>query len=154
MKKTLIIIAIVIWAADASADALIYAGANTGYAESGSSSEFTYGFHVGTGIIPFFGIEAGYWDFGSFHGVDSSSIYLAAKPCIDIGPFHLFAKGGFTRFDQDGPGGSNDGIDLMYGLGAEYFISRTFTLGASYMNFGQDGDNIDTLTLGATFHFL
>lgn len=146
--------AMVLWAADVSADALIYAGANAGYAQSGSSGEFAYGLHLGTGIIPFVGIEAGYWDFGSFHGVDSSSLYLAAKPCIDVGPFHLYAKGGITRFDQDGPDGSNDGVDLMYGLGAEYFMSRTVSLGASYMNFGQDGDAVDTFTLSATFHFL
>ena len=154
MKKLLIIMALLVPAANASADALIYAGANAGYAESGSADEIAYGFHVGTGILPLLGIEAGYWDFGSFNGVDCNSLYLAAKPSIDLGSFHLFAKGGITRFDQDGPDGSNDGIDLMYGLGAEYFMSRNISLGASYMNFGQDGDNINTFTFSATFHFL
>lgn len=140
---------------NANAGGLIYGGANLGYAELDSSDTTTYGLHVGTGIFPVVGIEAGYWDFGNMKNADYTSYYFAAKPSITLGAFQLFAKGGIALYDKDSSTGkSDDGVDLMYGLGAEYYISRMISVGGSYTNFGFDGDDINTFTLSATFHFL
>lgn len=142
-------------AASASAGSLFYAGADVGQAELDSSSNTAYGFHVGTGIIPFIGVEAGYWDFGSFNQADYTSFYLAAKPGITLGPVFLYAKFGLDWYDKDASyGKSDDGVDFMYGAGAEWFLGSNISLGASYTNFGFDKDDIDTLTFSATFHFL
>ena len=155
MKKIILTIALIGLTTNASAGALIYAGVDMGQASLGSSSSTAYGIHAGVGIIPFIGIEAGHWNFGSFGDTDFTNFYVAAKPNITLGPVHLYAKGGLAWYDKDvSSGSSDDGIDLMYGIGAEYFIGTNISLGASYTNFGFDNDDVDTLTFSATFHFL
>ena len=156
MKKILLVVVIALGCpVESSAGGLIYAGGNTGYASLGSSDNLAYGMHAGVGIIPFVGIEAGYWNFGSFDDVDYTTLYLSAKPNITLGPVNLFARGGLSWYDKDSSGGGSDeGVDLMYGFGAEYFIGRNISLGASYTNFGFSGDRGDALTFSATFHLL
>lgn len=142
-------------ATHAPAGSLFFAGADIGSAEVDSTTSTAYGLHLGTGIIPFMTIEGGYWDFGTFDRLDYTSLYLALKPNITLGPVHLYVKGGLNMYDIDGPSAaSDDGTDIMYGAGAEYFIGNNFSLGASYMNFDFDKEDVDTLTLSATFHFL
>ena len=153
--KVLAALAMIGLTTNAFAGPLIYAGADIGQADLDSSSNTAYGFHVGTGIIPFIGIEGGYWDFGSFNRADYTSFYLAAKPSITLEPVHLYLKAGMDWYDKDASlGKSDDGVDLMYGAGAEYFFGKNISVGVGYTNFGFDSDDIDTLTLSATFHFL
>lgn len=43
---------------------------------------------------------------------------------------------------------------LMYGVGAEYFIFGPLSVGASYMNYTADKDDIGTFSVNASLHFL
>ncbi|MFA0252573.1 porin family protein, partial [Vibrio sp. 10N.261.45.A4] len=61
------------------------------------------------------------------------------------------------RYDVSGQASadSDDGYDLMYGIGVEYFVIDMISVGAGYQNFEVgDAGNIDSFTLNATFHFL
>ncbi|GLQ74800.1 hypothetical protein CW749_18345 [Vibrio sp. vnigr-6D03] len=151
MKKTLLALGLASIAATASADSFFYAGGNFGQSDfgSGTDKETAYGFHVGTGILPILGLEGGYWS----HGNDTRSLFVAAKPSIDFGPLHVYAKGGLHSWDRDNGG---DGTGLMYGVGAEYFLVDNLSLGGSWQSFNR-GDNfndITSFTVTATFHFL
>ena len=122
------------------------------------------GIHVGTGILPLIGIEAGYWDLGSFDSVkygnrdltnlDASTAYLAIKPSIDFGPLHVYAKAGVHTYDLKSDGFNQSGEDVMYGVGAEYFIFGPLSVGASYQNFKMKDDDSGVFTLNATIHLL
>ncbi|WP_462055735.1 outer membrane beta-barrel protein, partial [Vibrio cholerae] len=80
---------------------------------------------------------------------------FAVKPSIDFGPLHVYAKGGLHSWDQNINGNkSNDGIDIMYGVGAEYFIMGPVSVGASYMKYTMDNSDVGTLSFNATLHFL
>ncbi len=78
------------------ADSWLYGGVMGGQNSLGNEEETAMGIHVGTGILPLIGIEAGYWDLGSFDSVkyggrdltntDASTAYPAIKPSIDFGP--------------------------------------------------------------------
>lgn len=139
---------------NAKADGLVFAGASLGYADIGSSDSTAYGFHLGTGLIPFIGLEAGFWDFGDMQRADFTSYYFAAKPTLKLGSFQMYAKGGVNIYDKDSSiGGSDDGTDIMFGLGGDYYLNRMFSVGAAYTNFGFGDDDIDTLAVTATFHF-
>ncbi|THB78741.1 MAG: porin family protein [Desulfobulbaceae bacterium] len=156
MKKIILLVLILCSTpATLYADALIYGGIGAGYAESEGSGDAAFGVHIGTGLVPFVGLEVGFWDFGSFNSFDYSSFYLAAKPSLDLGAVHLFAKLGLNSFDKDGDRTlSDDGVDLMYGLGAEYFFTDNVSAGASYTSFGFDGEDVSTFTVNLTFHLL
>ncbi|MDF5485001.1 outer membrane beta-barrel protein, partial [Vibrio parahaemolyticus] len=94
---------------------------------------------------------------------DFDSFYLAAKPSIDFGPLHVYAKGGINAFNVDYDGGlrnldKDDGVSYMYGVGAEYFLLDNVSVGASYQAFGVDiegdSDTVSSVTGNITFHFL
>ena len=143
MKKTLLALGLASIAATASADSFFYAGGNFGQSDfgSGTDKETAYGFHVGTGILPILGLEGGYWS----HGNDTRSLFVAAKPSIDFGPLHVYAKGGINAFNVEYNGNlssldKDDGVSYMYGVGAEYFLLDNISLGASYQAFGVDID--------------
>ncbi|EGU29566.1 hypothetical protein VII00023_09149 [Vibrio ichthyoenteri ATCC 700023] len=161
MKKTLLALALLGASATASADSWIYGGANVGQSDLAGESATSYGVHVGTGILPFIGLEAGYQNHGEFdatnfgHKIDGDSVYFAVKPSIDFGPLHVYAKGGVHSYDLKGDlGFKDDGVDMMYGVGAEYFVMGPISLGASYTVFAMDKEDVKNFSLNATFHFL
>ncbi len=171
MKTKISLLALALCSTSVVADSWLYAGGQFGQSSIEGESNSTYGIHVGTGILPIIGIEAGYFNHGkiglSLNGNkgdgDFSSLYLALKPSIDLGPFHIYAKGGINSFDVDYTGplsflDDDDGISYMYGVGAEYFLLDNISIGASYQAFGVDIDNdsntVDSFTANVTFHFL
>lgn len=163
MKKTLLALALIGASATASADSWIYGSASVGQADLGNESATSYNVHVGTGILPLIGLEAGYQNFGDFDNItygnftgdlDGSSIYFAAKPSIDFGPLHVYAKGGIHSYELKGNGFKEDEVDMMYGVGAEYFFMGPISVGASYNVFSLKEDDVKNFSLNATFHFL
>ncbi|WP_165311310.1 porin family protein [Vibrio ziniensis] len=160
MKKTLLAVALIGASTTAFADSWIYGGATVGQSNYKGESSASYNVHVGTGILPIIGVEAGYTKHGDFDlgaGSDTSlsSLYLALKPSIDVGPLHIYAKGGLQSWKSEVDGSkTDDGVDIMYGIGAEYSVMGPFTVGASYNNYTIDNDEVDSFSLSATFHFL
>lgn len=154
-----------------NADSWIYGGVQGGQSNFGEDKSTTFGLHAGTGFLPFIGLEAGYFDHGSIDingrnrqvTADGSSFYFSAKPSVDIGPFHLYAKAGINSYlvsytGTNEPVSDDKGAGIMYGLGAEYSVLPGITMGASYQSFGikldNEDDRIKSFTLNATFHFL
>ncbi len=160
MKKTLLALALIGASTTAFADSWIYGGASIGQSNLDGHHGTTFTVHAGTGILPFFGVEAGYTDHGDFDVAphtkwSADSLYVALKPSIDFGPLHIYARGGLHSWNLDENGSKlDDGVDIMYGVGAEYFIFGPISVGASYNNYKLDNDNIDSFNLNATFHFL
>lgn len=160
MKKTILALALAGVATTASADSLLYGGAMFGQSDMGSESSTAASVHVGTGLLPLIGLEAGYTDHGSFTftpGVDTdvTSTFFAVRPSIDLGPLHIYARGGVHKWDLENSIRSNDGTDIMYGVGAEYFLFGPLAVGAGYHVYElKDEENIEQFTITATFHFL
>ncbi|MFB9133968.1 porin family protein [Vibrio sp. AK197] len=166
MKKTLLALALIGASTSAFADSWIYGSASVGQATMDGESSTSYNIHVGTGILPFIGLEAGLQNYGEFDGVNyggvvrdlkGSSYYVAAKPSIDFGPLHVYAKAGLHRYElksQHSDGFKDDDIDVMYGIGAEYFMMGPVSFGASYNVYSFDKDEAENFSLNATFHFL
>lgn len=165
MKKTLLALALIGASATASADSWIYGSASVGQADLGGESASSYNVHVGTGILPFIGLEAGYQTFGEFDNakydnktldLDGSAVYFAAKPSIDFGPLHVYAKAGLHSYKLEDKSADfkEEEINTMYGVGAEYFMMGPISLGASYNVYTLEEDEIENFSLNATFHFL
>ncbi|PJC87996.1 hypothetical protein CSW98_02425 [Vibrio sp. HA2012] len=160
MKKTLLTLALAGFATTASADALLYGGANVGHSDLNGETGTSSTVYVGTGILPFLGIEAGYTNLGSFDtaaGVETKATtkFVAVRPSVDLGPLHIYGRAGLQAWETETTGEpDDDGVDIMYGIGAEYFIMGPFSVGAGYEVYEMDNDEVETFTLNATFHFL
>ncbi|KOO03607.1 outer membrane beta-barrel protein [Vibrio nereis] len=165
MKKTLLALALIGASATASADSWIYGSASVGQADFGGETASSYNVHVGTGILPFIGLEAGYQTFGEFEGVnyknqklnlEGQTLYAAAKPSIDFGPLHIYAKAGLHSYTLEDSAANfkEEEIDTMYGVGAEYFTMGPISFGAAYNVFSMKDEDVENFSLNATFHFL
>lgn len=158
MKKTLLALALASVSVTATADSLIYGGVQAGSADYAGDSSTVYGAHIGTGILPFIGLEMGAWNLGSYDvagagSVDVSSVNFAVKPSIELGPLHVYGKAGLHSWEEKGAF-KDDGVDPFFGLGVEYNIFPMFTLGAGYNNFTVGNENIDFASVNLTVHFL
>ncbi|MDN3701546.1 porin family protein [Vibrio artabrorum] len=164
MKKTLLALALLGASSTAMADSWIYGGVMGGQNSFAGENEMAVGIHAGTGILPLIGVEAGYWNLGSFDNIkygnrnltnmDASTVYAAIKPSIDIGPLHIYAKGGLHSYQLKADSFKQDEVDIMYGVGAEYFVFGPVSVGASYQKFKMKDDDSDVFTLNATIHLL
>lgn len=76
---------------------------------------------------------------------------LAAWPLGDSG-FSIFGKLGFHLWDVDaGAFGSDDGTDLMWGLGMQYDLSKNLGLRVEYEAF--DDADVNLLSVGFIYSF-
>lgn len=127
------------------------------------------------------GFELGYVDFGEFtitwdDGVDyikdafeGSALYAAAVGYLPIGQAKLFGKAGLARWDVDavetssipgvGVSVSEDGIDLMFGIGAQIDAGNVL-LRAEFERFTDVGDedttgqsDVDVIGVSAAVRF-
>ncbi|WP_038179817.1 outer membrane beta-barrel protein [Vibrio rhizosphaerae] len=160
MKKTLIGLALLGASTSAFADSWIYGGASVGQSDFKGEHGTAYNIHLGTGILPLIGVEGGFTKFEEIdvspaNKTKATSAYLALKPSIDFGPLHIYAKGGLHFWDEKVNGAKvDDGVDIMYGVGAEYFLMGPVSFGASYQTYVMGDDDMKTFNLNATFHFL
>ncbi|HHX8665422.1 TPA: outer membrane beta-barrel protein [Vibrio alginolyticus] len=159
MKKTLLAVALLGASSAVMADSWIYGGISVGQSDFASDDQTAYSVHVGTGILPIIGMEAGVTQHGEFnvagHDTEVRSYYAAIKPSINFGPLQVYAKGGFHQWDKKVQNGSDDDdLDMMWGVGADYEVFGPLSLGANYMNYVVGSDDIGSFNLTATLHFL
>ncbi|WPC72603.1 porin family protein [Vibrio porteresiae] len=158
MKKTLLALALIGASSTAFADSWIYGGASVGNVDLEGNSGTAYNVHVGTGLLPIIGVEAGYNKFQDIDHMGDTKIddtYVALKPSINFGPLQVYGKAGLHRWDASySNGDSDDGYDTMYGVGADYEVFGPVSIGANFMNYVIDGDNAKTYSLTVSINLL
>jgi len=137
---------------------------------------------AGNQMSPNFAIEFGYADLGEFSasGTDSflgtasvaaetTALFVTANGIMPVAQnFNLFGKVGIARWDMDlsatssvfGSGSlSDDGFDIMFGIGASFAVGQMVSIRAEWERFAV-GDSattgesdIDLLSAGVTFKF-
>lgn len=177
MKKTHILsstlLAAVIGAAAFGAQAAeqpgFYAGFGAGQAsvDEGMLDDEDTAFSVfgGYQANQYFGIEAGYADFGKLEPrglpgkVEADTAYLTAVGTLPFtGNFSGYAKAGFHVWDAEArlPGvarAKTDGTDPTYGLGLQYRFTDTVALRGEYSRFEMDDVDVDLAQLQLRFDF-
>ncbi|MGR5117244.1 outer membrane beta-barrel protein [Vibrio astriarenae] len=142
-------------------------GAQIGIGDIESSSSTAKGINGSFRFHPYLSAEAGYIEHSevnAFNGdVDASSWYVAAKPTYPIGRFEVHAKAGLNYYDASlsrdnaWESGSQSGMGLVLGVGADLFLMRQLSIGASLQSFGMEVMNESTrassLTFNAHYHF-
>ncbi|ENC6729711.1 porin family protein [Vibrio navarrensis] len=161
-QKILILTLLASTSMAAYADSILYGGVTGGSAHYGENfgNDFLYGVRIGSGILPFLDVEAGYMNLGQGENsgttVDTSTKFVAIKPTFTLPMVDIYARAGLHQWDTDSKylnlTSSDDGTDAMFGVGFDYFISDYFSIGASYTRYNIDDGEIDGYELNATFH--
>jgi len=156
--------------AQAAQDTGFYAGAGAGqsYIDEHAYDDEDTAFSVfgGYQFNRWFGLEAGYVDFGELKPdvagtpVEAGSVYFTAVGTLPFTEkFSGYAKAGFQRWDLDTaiPGlvgtGDDSGTDPTYGVGLQYSFTDAFALRAEYSRFEVDDADLDLAQLQARFDF-
>jgi OmpA-OmpF porin, OOP family len=107
------------------------------------------------------GAEASYIDFGTatVSGALSGEVGVEAFTFAGTGTlplgenFALLGKLGFAMWDASGSGGSTDGTDLYFGIGARYSLNRNLGIVVDYEIVDADPDSVSMLSIGVRYKF-
>jgi OmpA-OmpF porin, OOP family len=159
--------------ANALADNGFYGGASIGQATIDACDGVTNCDDEDTGwkvfggweLNPNVAFEAGFVDFGEISGsiggtsvsAEADGWTLAAKGTWPVNEqFGVFGKFGAIMWDVEGGGAadgvSDDGTDLLYGLGAQYMFTDQFGLVGEWEWYDIDSD-VDLFSVGLLFKF-
>lgn len=136
-----------------------YIGASVGQTDpSVSDLDSSTGYRVFGGYMfsPNYGVEVGYTDAGEFDGkgafagtsVEATGAYVAAVGSMPLSDrVSLFGKAGFFHYEFDALVNGNtvqsdDGTELMLGIGVNYAVTPSVAVGAEY-NTVSDVDETD-----------
>lgn len=165
MKKiTLIPLLACLVSSSVWADSWIYGGASLGSSDYDNDDSVSYSLFVGTGILPWIGVEGGYVDHGKFKAsagggdVWSESAYAAIRPNVSFGPLQLYAKAGVNSWILEGDAGvsipDDDGVDEMWAVGADYSLLGPMSVGVEYSRFSIGNKEVKSINATVTFYFL
>jgi OmpA-OmpF porin, OOP family len=153
-----------------AADKGFYAGAGVGqvYVDEGNYDDDDTAFSLfgGYQFNRYFGLEAGYADFGKLeprgNGADleASSVYLTAVGTVPItDKFSAYAKAGLQRWDLDRAipslvGNADDsGTDATYGVGVQYRFTDHVALRGEYSRFEIEDTDLDLAQVQVRYDF-
>lgn len=153
-----------------AADKGFYAGAGVGqsFVDEGNYDDEDTAFSVfgGYQFNRYFGLEAGYADFGKLEprgngrDLEASSVYLTAVGTVPItDKFSAYGKAGFQRWDLDAAipsvvGNSDDsGTDPTYGVGVQYRFTDHIALRGEYSRFEIEDTDLDLAQVQVRYDF-
>lgn len=121
---------------------------------------------------PYVGLELGYVDFGKFSAAGQSAEWKAKGVDLSVlgvwplaNQFSLFGKVGANRWEVDndvsGFGSTSDnGVDVSYGVGAQYDFTRNFGANVQWERYANVGDkdrtgqsDLDLVSLNVLYKF-
>ncbi len=141
-----------------------YAGAGLGSsdlsADGFSGNDFSFKVFAGYDFMKYVGVEAAYMDGGSpsDHGfsIDLTGWDLAVRGILPLGDRgEVFAKVGWVWWDVNADEfGSDNGNDLMYGVGGGFRFTDHFGLRAEWERMDiEQTDSADLWTIGGYWKF-
>lgn len=153
-----------------AADKGFYAGAGVGqsFVDEGNYDDEDTAFSVfgGYQFNRYFGLEAGYADFGKLEprgsgpDFEANSVYLTAVGTVPITDnFSAYAKAGFQRWDLDTAipsvvGNADDsGTDPTYGVGVQYRFTDHVALRGEYSRFEIEDTDLDLAQIQVRYDF-
>ena len=172
LSRTLlaVLIGAATFGAQAAEDQGFYVGAGAGqsFVDEGSYDDEDTAFSAfgGYQFNRYFGLEAGYVDFGELEpdaagqALEASTVYLAAVGTLPFTEkFSGYAKAGFQRWDLDtalpGATGTADdnGNDPTYGVGLQYRFNDAVALRGEYSRFELEDVDADLAQVQVRFDF-
>lgn len=145
-----------------------YAGAGAGQAfvDDGDYDDEDTSFSAfgGYQVNRYFGVEAGYVDFGQLapqalgNELEADSAYLTAVGTVPFtGQFSGYAKAGFQRWNLDrgipGLTADDSGNDPTYGVGLQYRFTDAVALRGEYSRFEIEDTELDLAQVQVRFDF-
>ncbi len=160
MKKILLGLLFLLPSLTVSADSWIYGGASIGSSTMKDQTSLAHSFYIGSGIMPWVGIEGGFTEHGKFdlYGgeISADSVYGALKPNLNFGPLQLYAKVGVHSWlysgEEDVTVKDDDGLDMMWAVGADFSLASPIAIGIEYVTYTVADTELSSVNATATLY--
>ncbi|HEX6156274.1 MAG TPA: outer membrane beta-barrel protein [Burkholderiales bacterium] len=131
-----------------------YIGAEVGNTDvDGADDDVGFKFLGGYQFHRNIAAEVGYGLLYDKGGVEVTTLEAVAVGMFPIAnQLYLLGKLGLANVDVEVPGRSDDGIDITWGLGVQYEVTRQLGLRAVWQRYESD-DSVDILAVGVTWRF-
>lgn len=131
-----------------------YVGAEVGNTDvDGADDDVGFKFLGGYQFHRNIAAEVGYGLLYDKGGVEVTTLEAVAVGMFPIAnQLYLLGKLGLANIDIERPGRSDDGIDITWGLGVQYEVTRQLGLRAVWQRYESD-DSVDILAVGVTWRF-
>ncbi|HET9412561.1 MAG TPA: outer membrane beta-barrel protein [Pseudolabrys sp.] len=130
-----------------------YVGAEVGQGEAGDEDDLGWKILGGYQFHRNFAAELGYGFLLDKDNAEVTTLELVAVGMWPLGNnFHLLGKLGFANWEIDTRGGSTDGTDLTWGVGAQFDMGRNLGLRAVWQRYEAD-EEIDFFNVGVIWKF-
>lgn len=131
-----------------------YAGVELGSSDSGSNSDIATRVFGGFRFHPNIAAEIGYGFLYDKGADEVSALEVAAVGMYEVAPqITLLGKLGFANIERDSGTGSEDSTELLFGVGAQYDVTRN--LGARLMltRYTAPRDDVTVIGISALWRF-
>jgi hypothetical protein len=129
-----------------------YIGAEVGQADN-SADDTGFKFLGGYQFHKNIAAEAAYGMLIDKDNVEVTTMELVAVGIFPLTPnLSLLGKLGFANVDVETPSGSDDGIELTYGLGVQWDFTRNLGVRLGWQRYDADSE-VDYLNVGVVWRF-
>ena len=131
-----------------------YVGAEVGNTDvDGADDDVGFKFLGGYQFHRNIAAEVGYGLLYDKGGVEVTTLEAVAVGMFPIAnQLYLLGKLGLANVDFESPARNDDGIDITWGLGVQYEVTRQLGLRAVWQRYESD-DSVDILAVGVTWRF-
>ena len=132
-----------------------YAGVELGSSDSGSETDIATRVFGGFQFHPNIAVELGYGFLYNKGATEVSALEVAAVGMYQVAPqLSVLGKLGFANIEVDAGGVSDDSTELLFGIGAQYDVTRNLGARLMFTRYTTDGvDDIDVLGIQAIWRF-
>jgi OOP family OmpA-OmpF porin len=130
-----------------------YAGAEVGNADFGSDDDTAIKVLGGYQVTPNVAAEVAYSMLYDKGGAEVNALELVGVGMFPLAnQFSVFGKLGFARVEVETRFGSDDEIELTYGIGVQYAASPRLGIRGGWQRYDTD-DEVDLLSIGFIYRF-
>jgi len=131
-----------------------YAGAELGSSEVGSETDTAMRAFVGFQFHPNIAVELGYGFLYDKGATEVSALELAAVGMYQVAPqISVLGKVGFANIEVDTGTGSEDSTELLFGIGAQYDVTRNLGARLMFTRYMAEGDDADVIGIQVIWRF-
>ena len=131
-----------------------YAGVELGSSDFGSETDITTRVFGGFQFHPNIAAELGYGFLYNKGATEVSALELAGVGMYQVAPqLSVLGKLGFANIEFDVAGTSDDSTELLFGVGAQYDVTRNLSARLMFTRYTGEGDDVDVIGISALWRF-
>ena len=131
-----------------------YAGVELGSSDFGEETDTAMKILGGFQFHPNIAVELGYGFLYDKGATEITALELVAVGMYQVAPqISVLAKLGFANVETDFGNTSDDSTEVLFGVGAQYDVTRNLGARLMFTRYGAARDDVDVISVGVIWRF-